>query len=171
MSPNYQFRHVVREDLPLLAQWRSEDHVRRWWGDDELLTEADLKDQNVVRWIVSLESKPFAYLQDYLVHAWVAHPFAYLPKDARGMDQFIGDADFLGLGHGPGFMRQRIHQLFQSGTPVVATDPHPENARAIAAYRKVGFEVDGPVQETQWGTILPMVCKQDPGQGSKHSGA
>ena len=143
----------------MLACWRAQDHVRQWWGDDELLTEADLTDQNVLRWIVSLDSEPFAYLEDYLVHAWADHPFAYLPKGARGMDQFIGDPSLLGLGHGPGFMRERMHQHLQSGTPVVATDPHPDNARAIAAYRKVGLRLMGPcgrpngVRSCPWSAI------------------
>ena len=48
--------------------------------------------------------------------------------------------------------------LFEEGAPVVATDPHPDNARAIAVYRRLGFTPQGASQLTRWGLILPMIA-------------
>ncbi len=63
-------------------------------------------------------------------------------------------------GHGSAFIAERLKTLFEEGAPVVATDPHPENTRAIAAYKKAGFFEFGEAQETRWGLILPMkVCR------------
>lgn len=62
----------------------------------------------------------------------------------------------IGLGHGSGLMAQRMRSLFAEGAPTIAVDPHPDNALAIAAYRRVGFEVFGPPRGTKWGRILPM---------------
>jgi aminoglycoside 6'-N-acetyltransferase len=39
---------------------------------------------------------------------------------------------------------------------VVATDPHPDNARAIAACEKAGFRIAGNPVQSEWGLILPM---------------
>ncbi|SMC14637.1 hypothetical protein ROA7745_04506 [Roseovarius aestuarii] len=50
--------------------------------------------------------------------------------------------------------------LFDEGATVIATDPHPDNARAIAVYKKLGFEPSGLPQETKWGLILPMLARR-----------
>jgi aminoglycoside 6'-N-acetyltransferase len=65
----------------------------------------------------------------------------------------------VGMGHGPGFIRQRMMEVLERKVPVLATDPHPENKRAIAANKKLGFQIVGPVQQTQWGLILPMEAR------------
>ena len=154
----YGFRQVGPQDAALLRDWRSRTHVAEWWGppgeDDEP------EEEWVSRWVVGLEGRDFAYLQDYAVHAEPGHHFAHLPQGARGIDQYIGEADMLGRGHGHRLIAQRVDELFAAGVPVVATDPHPDNARAIAAYRKAGFSVAGPPQETRWGRILPMTVRQ-----------
>ncbi|WP_415919806.1 GNAT family N-acetyltransferase [Tateyamaria sp. SN6-1] len=164
MSPTrrYRFRPVRRDDRDLLMRWQRADHVRRWWGTGDPLSDQDLADTRVARWIVSQDDRPFAYMQDYDVHGWADHHFAHLPAGSRGIDQYIGVADMLGAGHGPGFMNQHLHTLFAKGAPVIATDPHPENARAIAAYRKCGFAPAGPPQDTPWGRILPMTTQREP---------
>jgi aminoglycoside 6'-N-acetyltransferase len=66
-----------------------------------------------------------------------------LPRSARGIDQFIGEPQLVGRGHGPAFIRLFVENLFVAGTPRVITDPHPRNSRAIRAYAKSGFkEID-----------------------------
>lgn len=155
---DYHFRKVGADDLPLLRMWQSHRHVIRWWGQDSAYDADDLADPRVARWIVSHNGAPFAFMQDYAVHGWTDHHFAALPKGARGIDQYIGDPVMIGQGHGTAFIRQRMQALFAGGTPVIATDPHPENERAIAVYKKLGFRVCGPAQETRWGLILPMIA-------------
>jgi aminoglycoside 6'-N-acetyltransferase len=152
----FDFRRVTMTDLPLLQRWQRIADVAKWWGDEEPFEESDLTDSRIAMWIVSLEGRPFAYMQDYPVHGWEGHHFGYLPAGARGVDQYIGLPDMIGRGYGTSFMRQRLAALFDADVPVVATDPHPDNHRAIAAYKKVGFCVVGPQQETEWGLILPM---------------
>jgi len=143
-------------DFDLLVEWQSRPHVRKWWDTAEPFSEQKPEDPRVSRWIVSTAGRPFAYMQDYTVHGWDNHHFFGLPKGSRGIDQYIGEPDMMGKGHGPAFISARVRALFEQGAPVVATDPHPENARAIAAYKKSGFTESGPPQETPWGRILPM---------------
>ena len=90
------------------------------------------------------------------------HHFSFLPPGSRGIDQFIGEPDMIGRGHGSAFVREHVDRLFAGGVPAVGVDPDPENARAIRAYEKAGF-VRGPVQDTEWGLSLLMTRYATPG--------
>lgn len=155
----YNFRKATLDDLDLLEEWRSKPHVRAWWGSAEPYKEEKITDPRVERWIVSTLGRPFAFMQDYTVHGWEDHHFAKLPKGSRGIDQYIGDSEMIGVGHGSAFIGARMQALFDEGVPVIATDPHPDNKRAIAVYKKLGFEPFGPPEETPWGLILPMMAR------------
>ncbi|SIO13354.1 aminoglycoside 6'-N-acetyltransferase [Parasphingorhabdus marina DSM 22363] len=156
VTPLYEFGKATTADLELLLEWQAPPHVSEWWDTVEPADARDLNDPRVDCRIVSLAGRPFAYMQDYRVHGWDNHHFLALPEGTRGIDQFIGEPDLLAKGHGSGFIAQRLKALFEDGAPVVATDPHPDNSRAIAAYRKAGFSESGPPQDTPWGWILPM---------------
>lgn len=95
-------------------------------------------------------------MQDYAAHGWPQHHFDYLPDNSRGIDQYIGEPDMIGKGHGKGFIGQRMQELFGQGIPALATDPNPENKKAISVYEALGFSVVGPARQTQWGIVLPM---------------
>ncbi len=155
----YSFRKATLDDLDMLRAWQSHPHVREWWDEDAPYDEAELADPRVARWIVSIAGRPFAFMQDYTVHGWKDHHFAHLPKRSRGIDQYIGEPEMICAGHGSAFISTRLRALFEAGAPVIATDPHPDNERAIAVYKKLGFERSGPPQETQWGLIVPMLAK------------
>ncbi len=156
---HYSFRGVNLGDLALLEAWQSNSHVREWWDTDEPYNEADLADPRVTRLIVSFAGRPFAFMQDYAVHGWENHHFASLPEGARGIDQYIGDPEMIGAGHGSAFIKARMRVLFDEGIPVIATDPHSDNKRAIVLYKKLGFEPFGLPQQTEWGLILPMLAR------------
>lgn len=155
----YSFRRVTADDADLLMRWQSNPHVRAWWEPRGPYSAEELADRRVLRQIVTCEGCPFAFMQDYTVHGWEDHHFAGLPEGSRGIDQYIGAPDMLGIGHGPRFIRARMQALFEAGAPVIATDPHPDNARAIRAYSTLGFTQLGPPRQTPWGLILPMVAK------------
>ncbi|WP_425471749.1 GNAT family N-acetyltransferase [Rubellimicrobium rubrum] len=72
-----------------------------WWGVAD--GPEELAEDGVVKWIVEFDGRPFAFAQDYDPHAWDGHHFAHLPPGSRGLDQFIGEADMLGRGHGSAF--------------------------------------------------------------------
>lgn len=157
-TPKYQFQKATLNDLALLRGWQANPHVSVWWDDDEPFDEDDINDDRLERWVVSTVGHPFAFMQDYTVHGWEDHHFFELPKGSRGIDQYIGDPTMIGKGHGTAFIGARIQALFDQGAPVIATDPHPNNERAIAVYKKLGFRTSGPIQETEWGLILPMLA-------------
>jgi aminoglycoside 6'-N-acetyltransferase len=144
MTDPYRFRAATRDDLDLMDGWRQLPHVREWWGDPEPFDPKDIADPRIAAMVVECDGSPFAYMQDYDVRGWKGHHLGYLPEGSRGIDQFIGEPGMIGLGHGPAFIRQRMMELFAAGAPAIGTDPHPKNARAIAAYEKAGFRIVGP---------------------------
>lgn len=154
----YGFRQARIADLPLLNAWLRRPHVARWWGPDAAMDADDMADMRCAYWIVSLGDVPFAYMQDYDVRGWKNHHLGNLPFGSRGIDQYIAEPTLLNRGHGTAFIRQRIAEMFASGVPAVGTDPHPDNAAAIAAYRKAGFQVMGEPVKTPWGRTQPMRC-------------
>ena len=158
----YRFRRVEENDLALIARWRTLPHVVEWWGPPDVESEREkLVDSRIALWIVEHDGRPIAFAQDYDVHGWTPHPFSHLPPGSRGIDQFIGEPDMIGRGHGSAFVRQHVETLFAHGAPAVGTDPHPDNLRARRAYEKAGFtRVSGPV-ETPWGLALLMECWGD----------
>ena len=88
--------------------------------------------------MVTLKEHPFAYVQDYPAHHWDAPQYANYPPNARALDTFLGDPDFLGQGHAQGYLKQRAFELHREyGTVLV--DPDPKNTRAISCYEKAGF--------------------------------
>ena len=82
--------------------------------------------------------------------------FGPQPPGTRGIDQFIGEVDLMGRGHGSAFMRAFIEGLLKSGVPRVVIDPSPTNPRAIRAYEKAGFRREREV-DTPDGPALLMV--------------
>jgi len=157
-AAGYSFRSMTAEDLYMVHRWLETPEVRRWWGDPDReisLLQADLHDPRMAMWIVSHQAFRFAYIQDYAPGDWLMHHFGFLPPGSRGIDQFIGEPDMIGCGHGSAFVRAHVDRLFAAGVLAVGVDPDPENARAIRAYEKAGF-VPGQVQNTEWGPALLM---------------
>ena len=158
--PGYHFRPLAVADLPLIQQWLARPHVAEWWGDPERgLAEIKrhLGDPAIDLFIVSYRHVPIGYQQSYDPHAEADHPLHDQPIGTRGIDQFIGEADFIGRGHGSAFIRVFVEQLLKAGAPRIVTDPNPRNARAIRAYAKAGFQPIGN-RVTLSGEALLMAC-------------
>ena len=147
-APVYQFRRMTGADLPLVRGWLAMPEVVQWWGDPdeqfELIRE-DLESLAMDQFIIAVDDRPFAYLQCYDPTAWPENGLGSHPYGTRGIDQFIGDPNMIGHGHGSAFIRQLTDGLLTAGTPRVLTDPDPANARAIRAYEKAGFRTEGSI--------------------------
>ena len=149
---------MIPADLPLIRKWLETPHVSEWWlhpPEEFELVSGDLAHPDVAQFVVQVAARPFAYLQCYHLSA-VNKGFGPQPEGTRGLDQFIGEADMLGRGHGSAFVRDFADRLLAAGTPRVVLDPEPDNARAIRAYEKAGFKRDRIV-DTPDGPALLMV--------------
>jgi aminoglycoside 6'-N-acetyltransferase len=153
----YEFRPMAAADLPLIHRWLNEPHVVQWWGEPAAqfdLVSGDLADPAVEQFIVIKDETPFAYLQCYDPEAWAVTWIGAQPQGARCIDQFIGEAEMVGCGHGSAFIRSFIERLLASGVPRVLTDPDPNNSRAIRAYEKAGFHRERLVEAPDGPAIL-----------------
>lgn len=157
----YAFRPMSAGDLPTIRRWLETPHVSAWWHDpaEQLeLVSGDLGHPDMTQFIVAADGQEFAYLQCYNLLAWDSG-FGPQPDGTRGLDQFIGEANMIGCGHGSRFVRAFADQLLASGTPRVVTDPDPMNTQAIHAYERAGFRRDRLV-ETPDGPALLMMRDQ-----------
>jgi aminoglycoside 6'-N-acetyltransferase len=158
MAPAYLIRPMTPGDLALIRRWLETPEVVRWWGQPDeqyALVSDDLDHPDMAQFIVAIDDHPFAYVQCYALGTW-NEGFGAQPPGTRGIDQFIGEPDMIGQGHGSGFLRQFADTLLASGLPRIVTDPDPDNGRAIRAYAKAGFQNDRLV-ETPDGLALLMV--------------
>jgi len=173
MQPELSFRPLTLADLPLLYEWLKRAHVAEWWGDPRDLQSvlstfgADLDSAAIRMFLACLDAEPIGYIQVYQVMG--ADPDWWKEETdpgARGIDQFLANAEQLGLGLGSSMVRQFVAGLFADpAVTQVQTDPSPRNARAIRAYEKAGFrrvaEVitpDGPallmrVRRAEFGAV------------------
>ena len=154
----YAFRPMSVADLPTIQRWLGTRHVSEWWRDPSQqyeLVSGDLDHPDMAQFIVVADGREFAYLQCYNLSAW-SGGLGPQPAGTRGIDQFIGEVDMLGRGHGSSFIRIFADRLLACGTPRVVIDPDPANARAIRAYEKAGFRHDRTV-DTPDGPALLMV--------------
>jgi aminoglycoside 6'-N-acetyltransferase len=159
VSRQYAFRPMTVADLPTVHKWLEQPQVAQWWGDPDeqyALVRGDLDEPAMEQFVVAVEGRPFAYLQCYDPTAWPNNGFGVQPQGTRGLDQFIGEPDMIGRGHGSALIRNFLERLTLAGRPRVVTDPDPANARAVRAYEKAGFKKAGLV-DTPDGRALLMV--------------
>ncbi|HWJ96657.1 MAG TPA: GNAT family N-acetyltransferase [Acidimicrobiales bacterium] len=150
------FRPMVREDLPRLQAWITAPHVAQWWGDDSSDTiqavEAKYAERidgtsSVSPWVMEIEGRPVGFIQWYRVEdeaEW--YPGLAIPPGTVALDIAIGDADYVGKGHGRRLVLEFVHHVVRTtlpDCPEVWIDPDPRNERAVRAYRAAGFHDTG----------------------------
>ena len=172
MSSPYSFRRASPGDLPRLRRWLRTPEVARWWGDPgrefELLR-GDLREPRMTMRIVSYRDRPFAYAQDYEVHAWPRAHLAHLPEGARAIDSFIGVMSMIGRGHGGNYLRLLAERLREEGAPLVVIDPAVDNLRARRAYEKAGFRCGTDVATGEGPAVLMIFGADRPISWSRAS--
>ena len=160
----YSFRPATTDDLARLRRWLHTPEVKRWWGNPseqfELLRD-DLDEPRMSMRIVSFDGRPFAYAQEYEVHAWPQPHLAHLPHGSRAIDSFIGWPSMIGRGHGQAYLRLLAQRLCVEGAPLVAIDPSEDNVRARRACEMARFRVEATVA-TEAGAAVLMLFEPEP---------
>ncbi len=154
-SEEITFKHLAKSDLPLLTTWLNKPHVKAWW--DEHLTPDEIKeqyasrigDQIVVPFMVYLDEKPIGFIQYYDA---AKEGGGWWPDEVEGtigIDQFIGEENYMGRGYGTKIIAAFVRKLFEDpAVKKIILDVSPKNVKAIHCYEKVGFvfvkEIDTP---------------------------
>ena len=140
------FKPLQETDLDLLCQWLDQPHVKEWWSDG--LTHEEIKEKYrqriggtiVVPFVAYLDDKPIGFIQYY--HASkVGDGWWQDEVDGTvGIDQFIGEADYINRGYGTQMICAFNKMLFENNAiNKIITDVDPKNKRAIRCYEKAGF--------------------------------
>jgi aminoglycoside 6'-N-acetyltransferase len=131
-------RPSTEDDLDVLAQWFADPEVFRWWGghplsrDEVAAKYTGRRCPRVESFIVDLDGRPIGYVQYHLEG----------PGEA-GLDMMLV-AEARGQGWGPRAARMLIEYLKgQRGWRDITVDPAQDNGRAIRAWEKAGFRMEG----------------------------
>lgn len=146
------FRKLDLSDLPLMNEWLNMPHVHEWYDKDKNNSSEEvakrygpkiLGEKPTQCFHASYGAKPVGYLQTYMVNDWPEFGNHIGYDDATAcVDLFIGDESFMGKGFGSLMLRKFLVEIVfsENMTQTCVIGPDPDNARAIKAYEKVGFE-------------------------------
>ncbi len=160
----YHFQKLRQGDLRLIRYWLMEPHVADWWtpsDEDIRVMEQEMRDPraNVTRYIVSHGARDFAYIQVYDPAGdafWENNPQG---EGTFGIDQFIGDAQMIGFGHGTNFIKAFVAALRrQPEIKRLIVDPAPDNVPAIRCYAQVGFKKEKDITTPDGPAVLMAIA-------------
>ena len=146
MSGIVRLRPATLTDVPLLAQWDAQPHVRAATGrqdDDDLLDWAE--ELAVLRpphglLVAELDDRPIGMIAYTDPATEPTHYWGDCEPNLRAMDIWIGEPDCLGRGFGTQMMRQALDLLFAvPAVTAVLLDPRADNVRAQRFYERLGF--------------------------------
>lgn len=165
MNEPFTFRLLTLEDLPLLHEWLNRPHVAEWWegavGYDyvhESFT-GDIANPMIDPMLACLNGEPVGYVQVYRVMG--ADPEWWQDETdpgARGIDQFLANAEQLNQGLGSRMVREFVARIFADpAVTKIQTDPSPNNPRAIRAYEKAGFRRHAQIATPDGPALLMLI--------------
>lgn len=143
------FRPVdIEADLQLLFDWLGDPDVQRWYSEGEHslqnYRQRFAPEPTTHKFIILIDDLPVGYLQAYRLSDEPEYAAQLgLDHDAISIDLFIGDTRYRG-GWGSLVLRQALDTIVfgQMGAGYACCNPDPENARAVKAYQKAGFQGD-----------------------------
>lgn len=143
------FRPVnIDADVPLLFAWLGDADVHRWYDEGEHSLENYRRqfapEATTHKFIMLIDDQPVGYLQAYRVSDEPEYAAQIgLDHDAVSIDLFIGDSNYRG-GWGNLVLWKALEVIVFGAMDAeyACCNPDPENARAVRAYQKAGFQGD-----------------------------
>lgn len=166
MNNKFNFKPLTPPDLNLLCRWFEKPHVLAWWNDR--LNPEEIKekygnriDNSVIcPFIAYLNDKPIGFIQYYWASKVGNGWWPNENENTVGLDQFIGEEDYINKGFGTLMMREFIQFLFQNPLiKKIITETDPRNLRAKRCYEKAGFQETGLINTPEGQSILMEMRK------------
>lgn len=168
MSAKFTFKPLTISDLDLLCRWFEKPHVLEWWSDR--FTPEEIKEKYGKRIGDSVVCPYIAYLNNnsigFIQYYWASKVGdGWWPnEDERtvGLDQFIGEEDYINKGFGTLMIKEFIQFLFQNPLiKKIITEVDPNNLRAKRCYEKAGFHEIGIVDTPDGQSVLMVILKNE----------
>lgn len=147
-TENFSFKPLQKTDLNQLCRWFSKSHVKEWWNDnltdDEITAKYQERIANLIvhPFMVYSQETPIGFIQYYNANKIDEDWCSGEPAGTVGIDQFIGEEDYLNRGNGTEMIKQFVAMLFtDSVIRKIITDVNKNNSRAIRCYEKAGFSL------------------------------
>lgn len=149
-----EFTALTREDIPLVAGWLEQEHVRRWWRDpiEEAISKRvqGIEDDRTEQFLIVVDGRAIGMIQTYLV---ADHPeweaIVGAEPGLAGVDLFIGAEDAVGRGVGPEVLAAFARDVVfaRPGTSACVATVEEPNRRSRRAFEKAGFRHVADVEE------------------------
>lgn len=148
----FELEPLTESHIRLLGRWHADPQVYVWW-EGRPLSEAEIRAQYLDRddgaepCLVRFEGRPVGFLQFFpIVGDWRRAVGLPDGEEAWGLDLFLAEEADRGRGLGTRLVRGVLARLAQErGASLVLIDPLIDNPRAIACYRRAGFQEAGPL--------------------------
>lgn len=141
-----RLRTATLADLPLLQHWDEQPQVIAsdpnddWQWQTELNRQVDWREQL----IAELDGVPIGFVQIIDPAREESHYWGVIDANLRAIDIWIGEASYLGQGHGTAIMRLALSRCFADPeVTAVIIDPLASNTRARKFYERLGFVAVG----------------------------
>ncbi len=143
-------RPMTRGDLPVMARWRTEPHVHRWWAEDGEPTLAAVTEKYAPRiegetpttmWVAEVNGRSVGFLQDYRLSDYPDYAVLCPDPQAVGVDYAIGELAWVGRGIGARVLwawMLRARSRFPEVTSYFAAPDH-RNEASLRMLDKAGF--------------------------------
>lgn len=169
---------MTEGDLAMLCEWLKRPHLQQWWHPgqqtmDEIRGQylpVNRSSDDAWPFIAEHRDEAIGYIQYYDAHAgnnawWPDR----LTPGVIGIDQFLADETRLDQGLGTRMTGAFCQWLFDEvRAREIRVDPNPDNARAIACYRKVGFRPVAEITTPEGPALMMTLAKQDLARQKDH---
>ena len=140
-NEDVRVRTLTENDFALLLKWLTDERVLEFYeGRDKKYTLEEIKKHFSEKWedelfrvIIEYQGMPIGYGQIYKLYDELYDEYNYPRSDevVYGMDQFIGESEYLNKGIGTKYSKMIFDFLRkEKNANAVILDPHQNNQRA-----------------------------------------
>lgn len=162
----FTFKPLSIVDLDMLCNWLEKPHVLEWWNDrlrrDEMKSKYGLRigDKTVCPFIIYYHDTPIGFIQHYWASKVGDGWWPDEDEHTVGIDQFIGEIDYINKGYGTTMLKNFIEFLFcDPNIHKIITEADPLNIRAKRCYEKAGFIEQGNISTPDGESILMVIAR------------
>ena len=153
----FALRPITRSDFPLVARWRREPHVARWWCDSPEPQAIEAEYGGVIDgreaaqvFIAHGEGRPVGLVQRFALDGYPPYrdeiaAWTPVPAGAWSLDYFLGEPSVLRRGWGTALVAQLASGIFADhpAASAILVPVHADNLASCRVLERCGFRHAG----------------------------